>query len=129
MSVYKENNMSDEIVMPSGLRKKWLAALRSGEYKQGQGCLYRPDDKSFCCLGVLNHIALKGNVEVVANDFDSDDYLQKGDFLEVPSREFYTAFKIDMPGHKQNSLINMNDGSRCSFVEIADYIEEHSRGR
>lgn len=121
--------MSDKIVMPRGLRKKWLAALRSGKYKQGQGCLYNPDDKSFCCLGVLNHIALKGNVEVVEHEPDDDYYLEKGDFLELPSREFCTTFNIDMPDHMQESLVTMNDDGRCSFVEIADYIEEHSRGR
>lgn len=31
--------------------RKWVEALRSGEYKQGQGAL-RPSDSKFCCLGV-----------------------------------------------------------------------------
>jgi len=39
------------------VKKKWLEALRSGEYKQTQGEL-RSEDKpnSFCCLGVLCNI-------------------------------------------------------------------------
>jgi hypothetical protein len=33
------------------IKAKWVAALRSGEYKQGRGQL-RSEDR-FCCLGVL----------------------------------------------------------------------------
>lgn len=36
-------------------KKKWLGALRSGKYKQGEGQLRRRDN-TFCCLGVLCHI-------------------------------------------------------------------------
>ena len=34
--------------------KKWVAALRSGEYRQGRGWLHlhTPEDDSYCCLGV-----------------------------------------------------------------------------
>ena len=32
--------------------KRWIAALRSGEYAQGKGYL-RTHDDTFCCLGVL----------------------------------------------------------------------------
>lgn len=37
-------------------KKKWVAALRSGKYKQGQKALLK-DDK-FCCLGVACAIGL-----------------------------------------------------------------------
>lgn len=37
--------------MNQEIKQKWLAALRSGEYKQGRGCLKR--DNRYCCLGVL----------------------------------------------------------------------------
>jgi len=35
---------------------KWVNALRSGKYKQGNGYLYNKEDDSYCCLGVLNKI-------------------------------------------------------------------------
>lgn len=35
--------------------RKWLDALRSGEYKQGRGTLR--SDNNFCCLGVACDIA------------------------------------------------------------------------
>ncbi len=37
-------------------RKKWVAALRSGEYKQGKGCLENANGE-FCCIGVLAKLA------------------------------------------------------------------------
>jgi fatty acid-binding protein DegV len=37
--------------MDKDIKAKWLEALRSGRYRQGEGAL-RVDDK-FCCLGVL----------------------------------------------------------------------------
>jgi hypothetical protein len=37
--------------MKLATRQKWVDALRSGQYKQGRGCL-RYEDR-YCCLGVL----------------------------------------------------------------------------
>lgn len=37
--------------MDSKIKEQWVAALRSGKYKQGTGYLNR--DGKFCCLGVL----------------------------------------------------------------------------
>jgi hypothetical protein len=34
-------------------KEQWIAALRSGDYKQGKCQLYEPLSHSFCCLGVL----------------------------------------------------------------------------
>ena len=34
-------------------KAKWVAALRSGEYKQGDNWLYNPVSGKYCCLGVL----------------------------------------------------------------------------
>ena len=33
--------------------KRWVAALRSGNYAQGRGCLRSADDE-FCCLDLSN---------------------------------------------------------------------------
>lgn len=42
--------------MKKVLAKKWIKALRSGEYKQGKLKLYTAEDNSYCCLGVLNKL-------------------------------------------------------------------------
>ena len=39
------------MAMDPELKAKWVAALRSGEYKQGQGLLN--NNERMCCLGVL----------------------------------------------------------------------------
>ena len=39
--------------MNAYVKKKWIAALLSGEYKQAQGRLHEPGTSSYCCLGVL----------------------------------------------------------------------------
>lgn len=47
--------------MKKEIADKWIAALESGEYKQGQNVL-RSDDGFYCCLGVLCELAVKEGV-------------------------------------------------------------------
>lgn len=49
--------------MKKEIADKWVAALRSGNYKQTTGMLNR-NNESFCCLGVLCEIAIKDGVEL-----------------------------------------------------------------
>jgi hypothetical protein len=52
------------------IKQKWIAALESGEYRQGENYLQNKDN-CFCCLGVLCDIyAKENNVEWTK----SDDY-------------------------------------------------------
>lgn len=45
-------------MMNKELKRKWLKALRSGKYVQGQRQLRIDDDRpTFCCLGVLCEVA------------------------------------------------------------------------
>jgi hypothetical protein len=56
----KNTRMNPEI------KARWVAALRSGEYKQGKGNLrisdHRLSDDVFCCLGVLCDLAVKAEL-------------------------------------------------------------------
>lgn len=109
--------------MEPELKKKWVDALRSGEYKQGRTYLRRRKDNTFCCLGVLCEVAgiskslRTPDVDGYAyqlTDTYSDTTSIPDDFLGVPRRE-------------RNVLISMNDGigGPCkSFEEIANYIEK-----
>ena len=38
------------------IKKNWLKALKSGDYKQGFVSLFNETDNSYCCIGVLGHI-------------------------------------------------------------------------
>lgn len=44
--------------MHNDIKKRWVEALRSGEYEQGEKKL-RTDEDKFCCLGVLCDLAVK----------------------------------------------------------------------
>lgn len=119
-------------VMPASVKNKWLKALRSGKYEQGQGELYTaPTDKTqpqFCCLGVLEH-CLTGGVE-----FDCDDI----ESLGYPSKAFMEDFNIqfvddtgDMVGNPHfmyaGELIaasELNDDKELTFKQIANIIEK-----
>lgn len=60
--------------MDAAVKAQWVEALRSGDYRQGKGCLHfrphddllPPADDTFCCLGVLCDLAIKAGVEVKA---------------------------------------------------------------
>ena len=92
--------------MDKELRDRWVAALRSGRYKQGKWDL-RDGDK-FCCLGVLADLVDPEGWEGCSwNDC----------FVYVPS--------TILPEDKCRVLAVMNDHQSLSFSEIADYIERN----
>lgn len=128
----------EKIVMPRRLRQKWLDALRSGKYSQAQNTLYS-EGEGYCCLGVLEHIAMKGNVECRPDPHSSDPEAVYP--LDSPSKGFYAQFRIEMPKRIEDRLIDANDSGSYAdpdtgeyvvvkgFRDIADLIEANSRGR
>lgn len=96
--------------MDKELKAKWIAALRSGEFKQGREYFERYE--KFCCLGVLCKVS--GNPTTL-------EYHSNWDAVTpiIGNQDV-----IDM-------LWRMNDGRDDvnirphSFSEIADYIESH----
>lgn len=105
--------------MDAQLKKKWIEALRSGEYQQGVGALQR--ENSFCCLGVLCDISHAGKWERLSDGsigyvFGADD-----DSDVVPSQ---LRVNIGLTVEEQRHLYVRNDRG-SSFAELADYIETH----
>jgi hypothetical protein len=104
----------------------WLAALRSGEYEQGQRRLRReyPDGTTeYCCLGVLAD-RLKPS-SWTAPDHTVGNACGWTDVNQV----VYLPDGI-IPDGYQYALSAMNDGRNGSrrsftFMEIARYIEEN----
>lgn len=96
-------------------KAEWVAALRSGEYKQAQNHLHTPH--GFCCLGVLCDVIKPDAWELIG----SGNYAHAGweNVLSDDMRRFAA-----LPDAPLNVLMSMNDRGR-SFSEIADYIEEH----
>lgn len=94
--------------MTPSQKAKWIAALRSGEYKQGTTVLYNNLNDTYCCLGVAQKICgIKSN--------------RNWDLAVRTSGTFNTHVFISEA--RQIRLIKMNDDDNCSFSEIADYIE------
>lgn len=91
--------------------KDWIAALRSGEHKQGKEALLNHNGE-MCCLGV--YAKLRGfPIQVSAND----------DTMHT-NTEMYTIISGEISSDlDQHVLIGMNDRGK-TFEEIADFIEE-----
>lgn len=104
--------------MDAQLKRKWVKALRSGRYKQGDATL-RDEKGRMCCLGVLMHIQ---GVDWKAVNDRITETLPKG-------------FNAGLTRRQRNILASKNDGSFCrstdghmeyqNFKQIADYIESH----
>ena len=116
--------------MKSGIKKRWLKALRSDEYVQGNGQLCRENSKHdyFCCLGVL--------CDVLGEEFTEDPRPGMSKTLGVNiNGEGITSYtlpdrlmaKAGLSWKEHRQLWWMNDGGgdqkRCSFIEIANWIE------
>lgn len=117
--------------MKKSVAKKWVKALRSGEYKQGKGRLVDRND-NFCCLGVLCNIAPDSLGEWVSNNkyvnWEFKDNEGETDLLLPPSKIIEWAGMNSFDGYvlypTEISVAEMNDDG-ASFDEIADFIEKN----
>jgi hypothetical protein len=116
-------------------KEKWIAALRSGEYKQGQRrlCYQRKGGDEFCCLGVAaNILVLDGYGKWLLKHKAA---LYDGGNGSFPAAAYLTGTAPDWVKRRLKSvkgrvgteiedrLVCMNDGRGKTFAEIADWIE------
>lgn len=115
-------------------QKAWLAALRSGEYKQTTGVL--KDACGYCCLGVAADLAVKAGVcsedEAFREKLTDRRYIARGSLSEevkewvgLLSRSG-ASFEDDDGGVEFFSCAGMNDTRGMTFSEIADFLEKHA---
>src|ERR1700723_2651819 len=100
--------------------RKWVEALRSRKYKQGQGKLRtkretRDSVDRFCCLGVACDI--KG----VKHDNCHDGYFYYYDDIDGSLSTSMLEY-IGISNEEENELIDMNDGGK-KFYQIARWLE------
>lgn len=105
------------------IAKKWVAALRSGKYKQGRRALHTK--RGHCCLGVLECVALE---EKVINTLS---YRGQGALTQIVRewaglKSMLGAY-VDSNG-KRSDLAAQNDRNKKSFAQIADIIESKPKG-
>jgi len=103
------------------IAKEWVAALRSGEYKQIRGTLHNND--GYCCLGVLCDLAVKHGVEInVSVEKDGRHYYGlNANYLNSVIAK-WAGIDVSCDPSNPAGLATMND-SGYSFTDIADYIE------
>lgn len=129
--------------MNKEVKQKWVAALRSGDYKQTQNHLQ--DSNGYCCLGVLCDLYAQEHEEVEWSD--NLQFYPKG--LDAKyERYFDTPYEFDeeLPpevmswagldradpvlvveseNNKKLTCIDCNDNAKMNFNEIADLVEKH----
>lgn len=95
--------------------KIWVAALRSGEYKQGRERLRYEDE--FCCLGVACDLSdPTGWDKMLYGEYEYDG---KSNYMPDDVRTTYGLEAAD-----QHELGSLNDKG-MDFPAIADHIEKH----
>lgn len=134
---------------PGTNQKKWLAALRSGEFEQTVGCLQ--DSDGHCCLGVACDILAtadelnidEDNDRLHGEDLDSQPSVQKAlglrDGSGYPTNEVKgqssthrqalkyidSEFGVVHDGFVGNlCLTRLNDSTGLTFNQIADLVEK-----
>ena len=103
--------------MRGAVKRRWLRALRSEKYKQGQGGLRR--DNRFCCLGVLCDLSHLAKWVGTDSYEGGREYGREGPVYFPTERVLAWA---DLLRSQANELARMNDNFE-SFSAIADYIE------
>jgi len=102
--------------MTSYLKKKWIRALRSGDFEQTTGVLAYCG--KYCCLGVLCEISGKlpfrnehvfPDTKSVANN-------------KIPKKGLVLVM---LDPKDQQTLIRLNDDKQYTFNQIADWIKEN----
>ncbi len=127
MSIDKEKesirrDLKIQSPMKADVKERWVAALRSGKYKKGQGFLRRDAAGGIChcCLGVLaeeeggdhwDHLSTSG-VYALGGSGETK-------FLAVEMME-----EFGLGNASANILATYNDASVLSLKDIADAIEE-----
>ena len=116
--------------MREDFKKEWVAALRSGEYKQGYGEL-KNNTGEYCCLGVACDLLVKKglakeqtsnglNVYALSNDNDLDWSVLPKSIANYLGLSKDPDIIVDGEAH---CISGVNDEGK-TFSEIATLIEE-----
>jgi hypothetical protein len=136
-----------KLQMKAQIKDMWLAALRSGNYRQGRSMLHGvPDDgpPTFCCLGVLCDLArTEGVIERrlwtdnnglayyhydVATAYLPLSVIKWAGIKWLGERSMYDSTQYEVAGRYaqdgEATLARANDRGD-TFEEIADVIEKY----
>lgn len=110
--------MQKNYQLPKEFAEKFIGALRSGNYEQGRSRLHR--DGCFCVHGVA--MCVSGiPIDIIEKGVYARDieYVIGGNFsmvkMGLPEQLYQSSL--------EDELMNLNDSSKKTFAEIADWIE------
>lgn len=103
-------------------KAKWIEALESGRYLQGQGKLADklPDGLRYCCLGVLQNI-VSGDLETQPENGLLPN--ETAVLVGLPTTKS-DDFELVSKRHYQKRLARMND-NHVDFPTIAKWIRRY----
>ena len=106
------------------IKQKWVDALRSGEYQQGQ--CYLRTNSGFCCLGVLCDLYGKeNNVEWnLVNNGHNYEFQDRESYLPSSVRKWADLEYCNPPVNDEESTLGELNDSGSTFEQIADVIEK-----
>jgi hypothetical protein len=110
--------------MRQALQKRWLEALRSGEYKQGRRVLRKLD--TYCCLGVLCNLYDPSNWHQTDYEESAAPIYKYYDRDSYPPPNVLLAVGLEKQEAKK--LAMYNDRFRMPFEQIASILEKHFSG-
>lgn len=108
------------------IKTEWLAALRSGEYKQGRFSLKQVLKKqvAHCCFGVLCEVLVNKFPEF-ADGIVIDNKVIRIDSGSTSMLNDTVLDHVGIPGDLHTRFMSLNDGhDKGSFLYIADEIEK-----
>lgn len=109
------------------IKKLWIEALESGDYKHGTGSL-RNDANEFCCLGVLCNLHAQAHPEFAVTQTANTVYLEQSYYLPKEVRQWAGLPESFGPtGFCENtnrSLSALNDAS-TSFAPVIALIKKY----
>lgn len=106
--------------------KMWIAALRSGAYKQGTQWLRNGNE--FCCLGVACDLYNKTHKRGLDIRKEGGEYYFDGSADYLPNKvQKWLGMSTASGEFGSDALVEMNDRGK-SFAEIADLIESEPDG-
>lgn len=115
----------NKTMTPQEVRKRWVAALRSGKYQQGRYFLRNADN--YCVLGVLCDLHAKqfGFYNWEFNGLTVNSYSYGSSSIVPPLAVLeWVGLNADEHAH----LVEMNDEDHETFEHIADVIESGKLG-
>jgi hypothetical protein len=119
-----------QLPSPQILLERWIAALRSGTYRQTKNSLASHVRSAHCCLGVLCEVATQADPLFTWNSNSPYLPVALAEHMGMqPSGEFRGKTvhpeTVTIHDHAYYGLVDMNDNveQSCTFADIADVLE------